>query len=57
MQRFVDGNTLIAESNAGCGFEVTAQAEVMWEYRASRNPLSHPHAFRLERVPLDGLPQ
>jgi len=57
VQRLANGNTLIAESNAGRGFEVTPQAEVVWEYLAPRNADGHRPAFRLERVPLDALPQ
>lgn len=57
MQRLANGNTLIAESNAGRGFEVTPHSEVVWEYLAPRSADGHRPAFRLERVPLDALPQ
>jgi outer membrane protein assembly factor BamB len=57
VQRLANGNTLIAESNAGRGFEVTRSGEVVWEYLAPRNADGHRPAFRLERVPLDALPQ
>ena len=56
VQRLANGNTLIAESNAGRGFEITPQAELVWEYLAPRNADGHRPAFRLERVPLGGLP-
>jgi hypothetical protein len=57
VQRLANGNTLIAESNAGRGFEVTPHSEVVWEYLAPRSADGHRPAFRLERVPLDALPQ
>jgi outer membrane protein assembly factor BamB len=57
VQRLANGNTLIAESNAGRGFEITRSGEVVWEYLAPRNADGHRPAFRLERLPLDALPQ
>jgi hypothetical protein len=56
VQRLANGNTLIAESNAGRGFEVTPSGEVVWEYLAPRNAEGHRPAFRLERVPGESLP-
>jgi len=57
VQRFPNGNTLIGESNRGRAIEVTAEAEVVWEYwTPHRNEKSQPAAFRIERYPASQIP-
>ena len=52
VQRFPNGNTLIGESNRGRAFEVSPEADVVWEYRTPyRNEKSQPAIFRLKRYP------
>jgi hypothetical protein len=50
VQRLPNGNTLIGESNRGRAFEVTPEAEVVWEYRTPhRNDKNEPAVLRIER--------
>ncbi len=57
VQRLPNGNTLIGESNRGRAIEVTAEAEVVWDYwTPHRNEKSQPAAFRIERYPASQIP-
>ena len=58
-QRLLNGNTLITEGANGRIFEVTTDAEIVWEYVSPYfGTREYPNRiFRAHRVPYDWVPQ
>ena len=56
-QRLPNGNTLITEGCFCRLFEVTPEKEIVWEYRAPFDEVSHPMIYRAYRYPYRYVPQ
>ena len=56
-QRLPNGNTLITEGCFCRLFEVTPEKEIVWEYRAPFDEVSHPMIYRAYRYPYSYVPQ
>lgn len=56
-QRLPNGNTLITEGGFCRLFEVTPDKEIVWEYRAPFDDVSHAMIYRAYRYPYDYVPQ
>ena len=56
-QRLPNGNTMICEGSFCRLFEVTPDKEVVWEYRAPFDDVSHSMVYRAYRYPYDYVPQ